>query len=117
MSMAMSMVAFGESVDVDVAVGAFDPRVGAWAGPRRGRPPAGGPGSATRWTDQLQSTVFSVGVKATPMLPLGMQRLRTGGRRSHEAREGNEARSRWSTSTEKIKHVTYETQYESCKKL
>ncbi len=39
-----------------------------------------GPDSAARWTDQLQSTVFNVGMKVTPMLPIGVQRLMTGGR-------------------------------------
>ncbi|MEO6795106.1 MAG: alpha/beta hydrolase [Mycobacterium sp.] len=43
-------------------------------------PGGSGSGSAARWTDQLQSTVFSVGMKATPMLPIGVQRLMTGGR-------------------------------------
>lgn len=42
-----------------------------------GRP---GSGSAARWADQLQSTVFSVGMKVTPKLPIGVQRLLTGGR-------------------------------------
>ncbi|GFG85779.1 alpha/beta hydrolase [Mycolicibacter algericus] len=43
--------------------------------------PAGtGPGAATRWAEQLQSTVFNVGMKVTPMLPIGLQRLMTGGR-------------------------------------
>ncbi|RRR44053.1 alpha/beta hydrolase [Mycolicibacter terrae] len=42
----------------------------------------GGPtsGAAARWADQLQSTVFTVGMKVTPMLPIGVQRLMTGGR-------------------------------------
>src|SRR5690625_4306268 len=39
-----------------------------------------GPESAARWGDQLQSAVFNVGMKVTPLLPVGVQRLMTGGR-------------------------------------
>lgn len=37
-------------------------------------------GSAARWAEQLQNTAFTVGMKVTPMLPIGVQRLMTGGR-------------------------------------
>lgn len=37
-------------------------------------------GPATRWTERLKGTVFNVGVKVTPTLPIGVQRLMTGGR-------------------------------------
>jgi acetyl esterase/lipase len=42
----------------------------------------GGPasGAAARWAEQLQNTAFAVGMKVTPMLPIGVQRLMTGGR-------------------------------------
>ncbi|MDQ2629325.1 MAG: alpha/beta hydrolase, partial [Actinomycetota bacterium] len=43
-------------------------------------PSGAGPGAAARWAEQLQSTVFNVGMKVTPMLPIGLQRLMTGGR-------------------------------------
>ncbi|ORV39658.1 lipase [Mycolicibacter engbaekii] len=43
--------------------------------------PAGpGSGRGGRWSDQLQNTLVNVGMKVTPRLPVGVQRLLTGGR-------------------------------------
>ena len=37
-------------------------------------------GGGARWTDQLRSTLLTVGTKVMPVLPTGVQRLLTGGR-------------------------------------
>ncbi|MFL0179336.1 alpha/beta hydrolase [Mycobacterium sp. SMC-15] len=46
----------------------------------RSLPGGSGSGRGARWTDQLQSTAMRVGMKVTPLLPIGVQRMLTGGR-------------------------------------
>ncbi|MEB3032619.1 alpha/beta hydrolase [[Mycobacterium] nativiensis] len=46
----------------------------------RSLPGGSGSGSPARWTDRLQGTAMNVGMKAMPRLPIGVQRLMTGGR-------------------------------------
>ncbi|OBG32072.1 MULTISPECIES: alpha/beta hydrolase [Mycolicibacter] len=46
----------------------------------RSLPGGSGSGRGARWTEQLQSTLMTVGMKVTPMLPIGVQRIMTGGR-------------------------------------
>lgn len=46
----------------------------------RSLPGGTGSGPVPRWAARLQGTAFNVGMKVTPKLPIGLQRLLTGGR-------------------------------------
>ncbi|WP_024443266.1 alpha/beta hydrolase [Mycobacterium sp. UM_WGJ] len=46
----------------------------------RSLPGNSGSSRGVRWTDQLQSTLMTAGMKLMPMLPIGLQRIMTGGR-------------------------------------